>query len=365
MKRSAYRRRLRAALVAGAAASAVLLTGCTSGSHAASRNGSTAASGSGSTAALSGKLVFGSYGGSFTNAQSKAFFQPFTNQNGLSMAIDPTVGFPKLQAMEQSGNVTWDIITADDITFPNDVAHGLLAPLDTSVIDTTNIEKDVVNTYGVGYIKFSQNFGYNKDAFPGKTLTPADFFNPAIKARRYLNSSPQATLEFALLADGVPAANLYPLDVNRAFSVLDRIKSQLVGENSQPETLVQQKEVDMALMPGGRLQDAINSGSNWQLSWQDAVSQTEYWAVAKNAPNMAAAMKFINYAIQPAPQAALAALIPYGPTNSQAIPLITPSLASQLPSYPANAAQGVTLSSAWWQSNGTAVQTRWTAWIAG
>lgn len=281
------------------------------------------------------------------------------------MSVDPTVGFPKLQVMEKSGNVTWDVITADDITFPADVAAGLLEPLDTSVINTSTIEKDVVNPYGVGYIKFSQNFGYNKAAFPGKTMTPADFFNPAIKARRYLNSSPQATLEFALLADGVPASKLYPLDVDRAFKVLDRIKSQLVGENSQPETLVQQKEVDMVLMPGGRLQDAVSSGSDWALSWQDAVSQTEYWAVAKNAPNKAAAMAFINYAIQPAPQAALAALIPYGPTNSQAIPLIKPSLAAQLPSFPANEAQGVTLQSAWWNTNGKAVQTRWNAWLVG
>ena len=365
--RSSYRRRLGAALVAGATASALLLTACSSGSSSSgsSSSGSSSSGSSSSGSSSGGRVVFATYGGSYTDAQNKAYFQPCAKQVGFSATLDNTAGAPKLKAMEQSGNVSWDIIDADDITFNNDVAAGLLAPLDYNVIDASNIEKDLVNKYGVGYLKYSENFGYNKDAFPGKTLTPADFFNPAIKARRYLNSEPQSTLEFALLADGVPASQLYPLDVDRAFKVLDRIKSQLVGEKSQPETLVQQKEVDMVFMPGGRLQDAINSGSNWQLSWQDAVSETAYWGVAKNAPNMPTAMKFINCAIQAAQQAALPKLIPYGPTNSQAIALIDPTLASQLPTFPANASQGITLDPAWWANNSKTVQARWDTWIVG
>jgi putative spermidine/putrescine transport system substrate-binding protein len=355
--KSSSKRRLRATLVVGATASALILTGCASGSSPAA---------SSSAAALGSKIVFASYGGSFTEAQTTAFYQPFAATNGLKMTVATGVGFPKLEAMEKAGNVTWDVVTADSATLPNDVASGLLAPLDTKVIDTSNINKDVVNKYGVGYILYSRNFGYNKEAFPGKTMTPADFFNPAIKARRnIMGVSPQGNLEFALLADGVSPSKLYPLDVDRAFKVLDRIKSQLVGENSQPETLVQQNEVDMTFMAGGRLQAVITAGAKWQLSWADNVSQTEYWAVPKNAPHKAAAMAFINSAIQPGPQAELAALIPYGPTNSKALPLIKPSLASQLPSYPANAKQGITLDTDWWAKNFKAVDARWTAWLAG
>ena len=332
-------RRLRATLLAGATASALILTGCAAGNTPASS----------SSKGLGNSIVFASYGGSFTDAQTNAFYQPFATKNGLKMTVATGVGYPKLKAMEKAGNVTWDVITADDGNFPADSNAGLLAPLDTKVVNTSNIEKDVVNKYGVGYIKFSQNFGYSKDAFPGKTMTPADFFDPSVKARRTLSSSPQGTLEFALLADGVSPSKLYPLDLDRAFKVLDRIKPQLVGSTgAQQETLVQQKEADMAFMAGGRLQDTINAGSNWVLSWKDAVSQTEYWAVPKNAPHKAAAMAFINYALQAQPQAELAALIPYGPTNSKAIPLISQAIAKTLPSYPANAAQGVTLNAAYW-----------------
>jgi putative spermidine/putrescine transport system substrate-binding protein len=353
--KSSNLRRVRAALVVGATASALILTGCAGGSTPSS---------SSTSGGLGTKIVYASYGGSFTDAQTNAFYQPFATKNKLKSTVATGVGFPKLQAMVKSGNVTWDVITADDGTFPNDVKAGLLAPLDTKVVKTANIEKDVVNKYGVGYIKFSQNFGYSKDAFPGKTMTPADFFNPAIKARRSL-TNPEGVLEFALLADGVSPSKLYPLDVNRAFKVLDRIKPQLVNVSADQETLVQQKEVDMAFISGGRLLDAIKGGANWKLSWKDAVSQTEYWAVAKNAPDKAAAMAFINYAIQPQPQAELSALIPYGPTNSQAIPLIGKSVAVNLPSYPANAAQGVTLNAAYWAKNLSSITARWNAWLAG
>lgn len=348
MMKSSYHRRLRAALVVGATASALLLAGCASGT---------------SSAGSSNKIVYASYGGSFTDAQTKAFYQPFATKAGLKMTVATGVGFPKLKAMEQTGNVSWDVVTADDGTFPNMVAAGLLAPLDKKIVDTSNIEPGVVNKYGVGYIKFSQNFGYSKDKFPGQTLTPADFFDPSIKARRSV-TNPEGTLEFALLADGVKPADLYPLDLDRAFKVLDRIKPQIVNASADQETLVQQKEVDMAFISGGRLLDAIKGGANWQLSWQDAISQTEYWAVPKNAPDKAAAMKFINYAIQPAPQAKLSALIPYGPTNSKAIPLIKQDIASTLPSYPANAAQGITLNAAYWSKNLTSITARWTAWLA-
>jgi putative spermidine/putrescine transport system substrate-binding protein len=350
--RSSSRRRIYAAL--GAAALGLLLTV------------SATASGSSSGGSSSGgKLVFATYGGSYTDAQNKAFFRPCAKQVGYSPILDNTAGTAKLKAMVRSGHVRWDVIDADGVTLNNDVASGLLSPLDFKAINTSNIPKSLVSKYGVGYLEYSENFGWSKDAFPGQKLTPADFFNPDIKARRYLDAEPENSLEFALLADGVPPSQLYPLDVDRAFKVLDRIKSQLVAEKSQPETLVQQKEIDMAFMPGGRLLNTIAAGSNWQLSWQDAVSDVAYWAVAKNAPHKATAMKFINCAIQAAHQAALSKIIPYGPTNSKAIRLLDPSLASKLSTYPANAKQGVTLNAAWWAKNINAVQPRWDALLAG
>jgi putative spermidine/putrescine transport system substrate-binding protein len=74
-------------------------------------------------------------------------------------------------------------------------------------------------------------------------------------------------------------------------------------------------------------------------------------------------MRFINFAIQPEQQAALAEVIPYGPTNANAIPLLDPELAKSLPSYPDNLAKGVLFNDAWWADNLDMVKQKWDAWL--
>ena len=46
--------------------------------------------------------------------------------------------------------------------------------------------------------------------------------------RTFYKWSAPGVIEIALLADGVPADKLYPLDLDRAFKKLDTIKSDIV-----------------------------------------------------------------------------------------------------------------------------------------
>jgi putative spermidine/putrescine transport system substrate-binding protein len=74
-------------------------------------------------------------------------------------------------------------------------------------------------------------------------------------------------------------------------------------------------------------------------------------------------MKFINFAVQAENQAELTRNIPYGPTNVDALKLLDPAVAKDLPSYPANAKLGAILDSNWWNDNRDAVKARWTTYI--
>ena len=176
---------------------------------------------------------------------------------------------------------------------------------------------------------------------------------------------PYYNLEFALLADGVKPADLYPLDVERGLKVIERIKDQIVGFKppSDVQALIQQGEVDAAFAPGGRVDNAIKAGANWTYGWDASVTVVEYWAVVKGAPNAAQAMKLINFAIQPEQQAALSRIIPYGPTDTDALKLLDAAIAQSLPSYPENARRGTVLNSKWWNANLGSVMTRWNTYI--
>jgi putative spermidine/putrescine transport system substrate-binding protein len=320
--------------------------------------------GGAASAADPAEVVVASYGGSFQDAQTKAFFEPYTKATGTKVTGTTGTGYAKVKAMVESGNISWDVVSAESSAFANETKDGLLQPIDYSVVKADGIPAEFRKEYGVGYISFGQNLAWSKEKFPDG-VTPAQFFDPTVKARRVLPSNPYFTLECALLADGVKAADLYPLDVDRAFKVIDRIKDQLIGFKAASDTqaLIQQGEIDMAFGPNGRIADAIKAGANWAYSWEASVSDTEYWVVTKGAPHAQEAMKFINFAVQPEQQAELTRQIPYGPTNVDALKLLDPAIAKDLPSYPDNAALGAVLNSQWWHDNLETVKPRWDEYI--
>lgn len=310
------------------------------------------------------EVVIASYGGSFQDAQTKAFFEPFAKATGAKVIGTTGTSYAKVKAMVTSGNITWDVVSADAAAYESEVKDGLLQPIDYSIVKAEGIPAEFRTKYGVGYMTFAENMAWNKDKFPNG-LTPAQFFNPALKARRVMLALPYYNLEFALLADGVKPADLYPLDVDRGLKVIDRIKDQVVGfkSPSDVQALIQQGEVDVAFAPGGRVTNAVKAGANWTYGWDASITVVEYWAVVKGAPNAAEAMKFINFAVQPERQATLTRLIPYGPTDVDALKLLDPAIARNLPSYPENATRGALLNSKWWNENLEAVMPRWNTYM--
>ena len=310
------------------------------------------------------KVVIASYGGSFQDAQTKAFFDPYAKSTGVKVIGTTGTGYSKIKAMVMSGNTTWDVVSADAAAYENEVNDNLLQPLDYSVIKADGVPAQFRTKYGVGYMKFSENMAWNKNKFPNG-LTPAQFFDPTLKARRVLLALPYYNLEFALLADGVKPAELYPLDVARALKVIDRVKDQIVGfkSPSDVQALIQQGEVDAAFAPAGRVENAIKAGANWTYGWDASVTAVEYWAVVKGAPDAEQAMRFINFAVQPKQQADLPRYISYGPTNVDALKLIDPAVAKNLPGNPNNEKLGAILNSKWWNENLESVITRWNTYV--
>lgn len=310
-----------------------------------------------------GNVVVSSYGGAFQEAQQTALFTPFGDESGITVTATEGSGFEPLKAQIDAGDVTWDVVSLESASFANAVKNDLLEPLDFDIVDTTGIAPDVVDDYGVGYIQFSTNLVWDNAATEG--LTPAQFFDASVKLPRALPRVPNGLLEFALMADGVAPDELYPLDVDRAFATLDRIKDQVVAfrDASDVQSLMQQGDVAASFQAAGRAEDAIKGGADWGYTWEGAVRDTEYWTIAKGAKNAAAAQAFIAFALGAEPQAALANAIPYGPTNTDAYALLSDELNAMLPTSPENAAMGATIDAAWWADNLDDVKARWDAWM--
>jgi hypothetical protein len=103
-----------------------------------------------------------------------------------------------------------------------------------------------------------------------------DFFDlQKYPGKRGMKKEPNVNLEWALMADGVPAADVYKVlgdsaGVDRAFRKLDTIKSQIVwwSAGAQPPQLLASGEVVMTSVFHGRIYNANKDDKrNFAVVW--------------------------------------------------------------------------------------------------
>ncbi len=311
------------------------------------------------------QLVFAGFGGAYQTGQQKALFEPFEKETGIKIVQTTGVDLAKLRAQVQSGNVEWDFVSLPDRVRYTAVRDGLVIPLDYSVIDARKIVPALVTPQAVGGVTIPMLMAYSTKAFPpGKApRTWKDFWNiDGLPGQRGMYNGAVYSLEFALIADGVPKDRLYPLDLDRAFKSMDKIKSRVLwwSQMAQPGPLLQSGEI--VVTPSVRAITAMLEGEPLAVSYEGAALTYEAWVVPKGTKNAANAMKFINFALQPRQQAELTKYIAYGPTNSDAAPLIDAKARPYLSSNPENAAKGFLLSGDYWGANLDKVTERWNEW---
>ncbi len=109
--------------------------------------------------------------------------------------------------------------------------------------------------------------GYRTDTLKLPPRSWVDFFDAdRFSGRRAMRRSPVDSIEQALLADGVAGDKLFPLDFDRGFKALDRMKKNVAAwwtSGAQSTQLLQSGEVDFCPSWNGRLRSCgINRSGN-------------------------------------------------------------------------------------------------------
>jgi putative spermidine/putrescine transport system substrate-binding protein len=246
------------------------------------------------------------------------------------------------------------------------VKDELVQRLNYNAIDTKDVMKPLVTEHAVGCVTIPMLLTYSTKAYAqGKApLSWPDFWDAKkFPGPRGYYNAPTYSLEFALIADGVPKDKLYPLDVTRALKSLDRVKPDVKVWWSQfPQPGVLLKSGEITATPWTRSITFMLDGEPIGISYEGAALTYEAWVVPKGAPNADNAMKFINWALQPKPQAELTKYIAFGPTNPKAMPLVDAKLRPLLSSDPDNIKKGFLLSGDWWGPNLDKVNEQWNEW---
>ncbi|WP_323040488.1 extracellular solute-binding protein [Gemmobacter sp.] len=196
---------------------------------------------------------------------------------------------------------------------------------------------------GAGSHAFATVIGYNGKKFADGPKTWADFWDvKKFPGARSLQRYPARILPLALLADGVPMDKLYPLDIDRAFAALDRIKEHVVvwwTAGAQSSQILRDGEVDLCGIWHGRFFEAQAGAPHLQMTWNQAQQERAYWCVAKNSPNRDAAEEFVKFATSAESLAKFCIQADYGPLNPGSMQFVSDDQAKRMPTYPANYAQ--------------------------
>lgn len=317
------------------------------------------------------ELVVASYGGSYQEAQRKAFFEPFEKETGIKIKEAEWSGeYAKLKAMVDTGQPTWDLVTAAEASvIARGAKEGILDRIDYTGLDKSKFFPEALTDYSVGLDFFSTVIAYNTKSAERPRNWSEFWDTKRFPGRRSLRNDPRTTLEFALLADGVAKENLYPLDVERAFKSLDKIRPA-VGvwwtTGSQPPQLLADGEVKFASAFNGRIwAAAVRDKQPLAVEWDGGALDTDSFIIPRGAKHRQAALKLIQFISRPEVQIALTRYINYGPTVREAYDRLTPEQRSILPSSPENKVHQFVFNGRWWAENESAVLERWTKWQVG
>ncbi len=314
------------------------------------------------------------WGGEWDERIAEAYYTPYTEKSGAAVKVIP-YSTPKVLAMHEAGNMEIDFILGAGLDTPTFVEKGVAQKIDWNVVDKSALTPNQLayGDYAIGGSTLSYVMVYNKERWPdgNHPKSWADFWDverfPGPRAFGRYTAYP--TLEFALLADGVPMDQLYPLDLDRAFRSLDRIKPHIASwweSGGQQQQMMEDREVDLLYVWNGRgLVTMRDNGAPFAFEWNQAAYQgeVEAWLAMKGGPNPTGAMQIMNWLGRPEPQAAFARVMYYGPTNLKAYDLIDKELAELLPSYPANLKKQFAIDWSWWAKNYETAQKRFEEWL--
>ncbi|MGB3431545.1 ABC transporter substrate-binding protein [Achromobacter sp.] len=321
------------------------------------------------------ELNITAWGGSSQAAQKKVFYEPFSAKTGIKITEDSwSGGLGILRTKVQGGNANWDVVQveADEMVLGCD--EGLFEPLDWARIGKReDYIPGAATDCGVGAVVWTTGLAYDGNRLKEGPRGWADFWDlKKFPGKRAMRKGPKYTLEFALLADGVPRDQVYkvlatPQGVDRAFRKLDEIKSSIVwwSAGAQGPQLIAAGDVAMGAIYVSRAISANRAEkTNFKVVWPGSIYAIDYYVVLKGSKHKEEATRYLAYATSSDIQKAYPALGNQGITNIRANTLVDADVLKDLPTNPVNQSAAVALEAEFWVENIEKLTQRFNAWAS-
>ena len=336
-----------------------------------------------------------SWGGAYSASQKAAYHDPYTEMTGVTIINDESSSeaVAKLRAMNEAGNITWDLVDVEAADAIRLCDEGLALEIDVDEelapgADGSTASQDfgdmLVSDCFIPQIVFSTTFGYRTDQVPAGVEPPkgaCDVFDQATyPGKRALNRNPIANMEWALLCDGVAYEDVYDLletdeGQAQAFAKLDTIKDDTVWWTSAAEAvqLLADGEVFMGSTYNGRLFSAIvEQNQPIGMAWDWQMFDLDGWVIPAGLPDerLARVKDYVFFATDTQRLADQAKYISYGPARMSSAPLVSThatlgiDMAPHMPTDPRNAENTFVNNYLWWADYRDDLDAKFQSWLA-
>ncbi|KIN62160.1 Polyamine ABC trasnporter, periplasmic polyamine-binding protein [Sulfitobacter noctilucicola] len=342
---------------------------------------------------MANEMTIVSWGGAYSASQQAAYHDPYAEKTGVNIINDESSAeaVAKLRAMNEAGNVTWDVVdvVASDAIRLCDEGLALEIDADTQLADGDDGSKAsddfgdlLVSDCFIPQIVYSTTVGYRSDMVGDNAPTEicALFDTETYPGKRSLEKRPINNMEWALLCDGVAKDDVYDVleteeGQAQAFAKLDTIKDDTIWWSAGADTpqLLADGEVVMGSTYNGRLFALIEEQKQpVAMLWDAQVFDLDGWIIPTglSPEREARALDYVMFATDTQRLADQAKYISYGPARKSSAPLVGKhaelgiEMAPHMPTDPENAKNTFLYNYEWWADYRDDLDAKFQAWLS-
>jgi putative spermidine/putrescine transport system substrate-binding protein len=343
---------------------------------------------------MASDMTLVSWGGAYQNSQQKAYVEPYIAMNeGVTAVWDESSAeaVAKLRAMNEAGNITWDlvdVVAADAIRLCDEGLAMEINPDEdlADAPDGTKASVDfgdlIVSDCFIPQIVYSTTMGYRTDLVgdTAPTSVCAVFDTEAYPGKRSLEKRPINNMEWALICDGVAKDDVYSVletaeGQERALAKLDTIKDDVIWWSAGADTpqLLADGEVVMGSTYNGRFFSVFEEQKQpVAMLWDAQVFDLDGWIIPAGLPadRLARVKDFVKFATDTQRLADQSKYISYGPARLSSAPLVGKhadlgiDMAPHMPTDPANATNTFLYNYEFWADYRDDIDAKFQAWLA-
>ena len=297
-------------------------------------------------------------GGQWGDAITKCVEEDMAKTMGIKVIPESPGGLAKLRGIVESGTITHTAFDMETSELVRARAMGLIQELDWAKINPEPIfpEAQLPDAFGSNY--YSTIMAFRSDV-PAVDNWVGFFDTVKFPGKRALPDYPGFLLTFAAMGDGVPVDQLFPLDLDRAFKTLDRVKDDTIywQAGSQPPQLLQDNEAQYAISWSGR----VVGKENITVSFNQGMLDLSYFVIPKGADpkEVEAAYAWFREQTKADKAGCIMQYVSYPGPVYGIEKLVPADKVAEMPTYEPNRKVQWLQNAEWWVENNDEVEKRW------